>query len=71
LFEQLGGVAALAVVLAIARAGIHVGGASTAAPAAPATALTIVYQTKILTDGGFTLFWPDDSRPTHCTTHEA
>ncbi|GAA4825065.1 hypothetical protein GCM10023232_23680 [Sphingosinicella ginsenosidimutans] len=64
--EKLGGVAALPVVLAIAGSRIHVGRASTAAaPAAPAAALTIVDQTKILTKGGLTCLHsrPGPSRP--------
>src|SRR5687768_17103742 len=69
-FQQLGGVAALAIILAIASARIHVGGASTPAPTASAAALTIVYQTKILTNGGSTLPSPVHIRPTHCSTHE-
>ena len=60
LFQQLGGIAALPVVLAIAGSRIVAARRSTAAAAAtaPAAALTIVDQTKILTKGGTTLPLP-------------
>jgi hypothetical protein len=66
LFQQLGGIAALPVVLAIAGSGIVAARRSTAAAAAtaPAAALTIVDQTKILTKGGTLCpYRPGPSRP--------
>jgi hypothetical protein len=51
--EQLRRVAALPVILAIARIGVATLRPSAAAATAPATALTIVDQTKILTNGGY------------------
>ena len=73
--EQLGGVAALPIVLAVARTRIVAARRSTAAAAAaaPAAALSIVDQTMILTKGGSTL--PSTGRALpgllSCTTREA
>ncbi len=53
-FVELGGIAALAIVLAIAGAGIHAArraACAAAAAAAPAAALSIIDQAKILTKG--------------------
>ena len=71
LFQQLGGVAALAIVLAVASAGIH-SARLIAATAAPAAGLSIVDQTKILTKGALhSPTRPGYSRPCSCTTPEA
>src|SRR5205085_8978232 len=75
LFQQLGGIAALPVVLAIARTRIVAARRSTAAAAAAAsaTALTIVDQTKILTKGGYSSPHPAGPFPASftCTTRSA
>ena len=74
-FQQLGGIAALPIVLAVAGARIVAARRSTAAAAAaaPAAALTIVDQTKILTKGGSTLPLPAGPFPAahFCATQEA
>ena len=64
-FEQLGGVAALAIVLTVARTRIVAARRSTAAAAAaaPAATLTIVDQTMFLTKGGSALPSNGRARP--------